>query len=165
MVARIGRITGVGVVWLACCGAALALPPFTSAPKTSASGGGQAEVFAVTAGCHATFDRVVVRTRFARAGYSVRSVAQVRAAGSGAVVPLPGSARLRIDVRDARGHTAGGVNLLPGVLNPGCSNLLRVRDAGDFEGIVTLGLGLRRAAAFRVFRLTGPRRVVVDVAH
>jgi hypothetical protein len=33
------------------------------------------------------------------------------------------------------------------------------------EGVVSFGLGLRRTTGFRVFRLTGPARIVVDVAH
>jgi hypothetical protein len=40
-----------------------------------------------------------------------------------------------------------------------------VKLAGDFEGVVTFGLGLKRRTGFRVFRLTGPARVVVDVRH
>jgi hypothetical protein len=68
-------------------------------------------------------------------------------------------------VREARGHTSGGTNLLPSTLTPLCSNLRQVKKAGDFEGVVTFGLGLRRKTGFRVFRLTGPTRIVVDVAH
>jgi hypothetical protein len=30
---------------------------------------------------------------------------------------------------------------------------------------VSFGLGLARKTGFRVFRLTGPTRIVVDVAH
>ena len=37
--------------------------------------------------------------------------------------------------------------------------------AGDFEGVVTFGLGVRHRTGFRVFRLTDPTRIAVDVAH
>jgi hypothetical protein len=40
-----------------------------------------------------------------------------------------------------------------------------VKIAGDFEGVVSFGLGLRRKTGFRVFRLTAPTRIVIDVAH
>ena len=150
---------------LALAAGALALPPFTTAPKTSGGSGGQAELFGAAAGCHSTFDRFVIRARSATPRYDVRYVRRIVADGSGNPVSLLGTKRLRVIIRDARGHTAGGANLLPHVITPGCSNLRQVKLAGDFEGVVTYGLGLRRRTGFRVFRLTGPTRVVIDVAH
>jgi hypothetical protein len=149
------------------CFAAVAfgLPPFTTAPKSSAGSGGQAEMFQVAAGCHPTFDRFVIRGRFASPGYDVRYVNRIVGDGSGRPVTLLGTKRIRVLIRDARGHTAGGSNLLPGVVTPLCPNLRQIKKAGDFEGVVSFGLGLRRKTGFRVFRLTGPRRIVIDVAH
>src|SRR3954468_1982420 len=144
---------------------ALALPPFTTSAKTSPASGGQAEVFRATAGCHSTYDRFVIRARAAAPGYDVRYVNRIFEDGSGDPVSLLGSKRIRVLVRDARGHTQGGKNLLPRVITPRCSNLLQIKDAGDFEGLVTVGLGLRRKTGFRVFRLIGPTRIVIDVAH
>ena len=144
---------------------ALGLPPFTTAPKSSAGSGGQAEVFGVATGCHATFDRVVVRARSATPSYAVRYVRRIIADGSGNPVALRGTKRIRIVIRDARGHTEGGTNLLPGTRTPLCPNLRQLKTAGDFEGVVSYGLGLRRKTGFRVFRLTAPTRIVVDVAH
>jgi hypothetical protein len=150
---------------LSLAAAALGLPPFTTAPKTSAGSGGQAELFAVAAACHPTFDRFVVRARFASAGYDVRYVSQVVADGSGKPVSLLGTKRIHVVLRHARGHTSGGANLLPSVRTPLCSNLRQVKKAGDFEGVVSFGLGLRRRTGFRVFRLSAPTRIVIDVAH
>jgi hypothetical protein len=144
---------------------AFGLPPFTTAPKSSGGSGGQAEVFGVATGCHATFDRFVIRARFATPGYAVRYVKRIVADGSGEPVPLRGTKRIRVIVRNARGHTQGGTNLLPAVRTPLCPNLRQVKTAGDFEGVVTFGLGLRRKTGFRVFRLTAPTRIVIDVAH
>ena len=144
---------------------ALALPPFTTAPKTAPGSGGQAELFALAVGCHSTYDRFVVRERFATPGYDVRYVAQIVADGSGNPVSLEGARRIRVVIRQARGHTQGGTSLLPAVRTPHCPNLRQVKTTGDFEGVVSFGLGLRRKTGFRVFRLTGPARIVVDVAH
>jgi hypothetical protein len=144
---------------------AFALPPFTTAPKSSPASGGQAELFAVSAGCHAAFDRVVIRARFATPGYDVRYVTRIVADPSGKPVSLLGTKRIRVIIRRARGHTSGGTNLLPSRVTPLCSNLRQIKRAGDFEGVVSLGLGLRRRTGFRMFRLTGPTRIVVDVAH
>jgi hypothetical protein len=144
---------------------AFGLPPFTTAPKTSPGSGGQAEVFGVAAACHPAFDRVVIRSRFGNPRYDVRYVKRIVADGSGRPVTLLGTKRIRIVLRNARGHTEGGTNLLPRVRTPLCPNLRQLKTAGDFEGIVSLGLGLRRKTGFRVFRLTGPARLVIDVAH
>jgi hypothetical protein len=145
--------------------AAFALPPFTTAPKSSPASGGQAELFSLSAGCHATFDRVVIRARLATPGYDVRYVTRIVADPSGKPVSLLGTKRIRVIVRRARGHTSGGTDLLPSRVTPLCSNLRQIKRAGDFEGVVSLGLGLRRKTGFRVFRLTGPTRIVIDVAH
>jgi hypothetical protein len=144
---------------------ALGLPPFTTGPKTATGSGGQAELFAAAAGCHATYDRFVVRGRLATPGYDVRYVSKIVADGSGKTIALLGTKRIRVVIRPARGHTSGGANLLPSTLTPKCSNLRQVKKAGDFEGVVSYGLGLRRRTGFRVFRLSAPTRVVIDVAH
>jgi hypothetical protein len=144
---------------------ALGLPPFTTAPKTASGSGGQAELFGAAVGCHSGYDRFVLRGRLATPGYDVRYVNKIVADGSGKTIVLLGTKRIRVIVRPARGHTNAGTNLLPSTLTPKCSNLRQVKKAGDFEGVVTYGLGLSRRTGFRVFRLTGPTRVVVDVAH
>ncbi len=145
---------------LAAVALAPALPPFTAGAKTSASSGAQVALSSVAAGCHSTYDRFVVRAGSGgTAGYDVRSVQHVIADPSGKVVPLLGVRRILVTIRNARGHT------LPTVITPLCPNLRQVKKAGDFEGVVSYGLGLSRRAGFRVFRLTGPPRIVVDVAH
>jgi hypothetical protein len=146
-------------------GVAFGLPPFTTAPKSATGSGGQVELFRVAVACHVGFDRFVVRARFGTPRYDVRYVRRIVADGSGATVRLRGTKRVRILIRDARGHTQSGAPLVPNVRTPLCSNLRQLKTAGDFEGIVTFGLGLRRKTGFRVFRLTGPTRLVVDVAH
>jgi hypothetical protein len=150
---------------LSCVGFAFALPPFTSAPKFSArSGTTQAEAFSLRVGCHAAFDRVVVRVRFATPAYDVRYASRI-VTPSGKPLSLPGTARLRVALRPARGHTAGGTALLPSAITAGCANLRTVKVAEDFEGVLVLGVGLNRQRAFRVFELTAPSRLVIDVAH
>jgi hypothetical protein len=151
--------------FLALAAAAFGLPPFTTAPKSAPGSGRQAELFGVATGCHPTFDRFVIRGRFATPRVDVRYVRRIVADGSGEPVRLLGARRIRVVVRDARGHTHGGSGLLPAVTTPLCPNLRQVKRAGDFEGIVSFGLGLRRRTGFRVFRLTRPTRIVVDVAH
>jgi hypothetical protein len=145
--------------------AALGLPPFTTAPKSSPATGVQAELTSIAVACHPGFDRFVIRGRLATPGYKVRYVKRIVADGSGAPVRLLGRKRIRVVLDRARAHTNSGAGTLPGAQTPLCPNLRQVKLAGDFEGVVTFGLGLRRRTGFRVFRLTAPTRVVVDVAH
>jgi hypothetical protein len=144
---------------------AFGLPPFTTAPKTAPGSGGQAELYRIDAACHASFDRFVIRARSGTPRYDVRYVSKIVADGSGDTVSLQGTKRLRVLVHNARAHTPSGGVLLPGAKTPLCSNVRQLKLAGDFEGVVTFGLGLRRRTGFRVFRLTGPTRLVIDVAH
>jgi hypothetical protein len=144
---------------------AFGLPPFTTAAKSAPGSGGQAELFGVATGCHPTFDRFVIRARFGTPRYDVRYVRRIVADGSGRPVALRGTKRIRVVIRNARGHTQGGTNLVPRVKTPLCPNLRQIKTAGDFEGVVSFGFGLRRKTGFRVFRLTGPTRIVIDIAH
>ena len=145
---------------------AAALPPFSTDPKSSSAGSGrQIEVSNLATGCHPGFDRFVVRTRLARPQYDVRYVKRIVQDGSGAPVRLEGKRRIRIVIRNGRAHTNAGAPLVPRVRTPHCPNLRQVKLAGDFEGVVTFGLGLRNRNGFRVFLLREPGRLVVDVAH
>jgi hypothetical protein len=153
---------------VACLGVvaeALGLAPFTTAPKSSPARGGQAELFGAATACHATFDRFVIRARLATPGYDVRYVKRIVADPSGRSVALSGARRIRVVIRRARGLTRGGTSVLPAVMTPLCSNVRQIKAVGDFEGVVSFGIGLRRMTGFRVFRLTAPTRIVVDVEH
>lgn len=154
------------VAFLAWVGVAIGFPRFTTASKVSPAGAGQAELFSIVARCHASLDRFVIRARFAIPGYNIRYLRRIPSGPSGVPVSLPGSARLHVRIQEARGHTdPGGAILLPEVLTPGCANLRQIKRVEDHEGVVRFGLGLRRRTGFRVFRLTHPTRIVVDVLH
>jgi hypothetical protein len=151
-------------IWFAVAMAA-ALPPFSMAPKTSPDTRDPALLHSAAVGCHASYDRFVVQADFNAPGYDVRYVSRIVADPSGRPVSLLGAKRIRVTFKLAGGHDNRGTNYLPSTLTPLCPNLLQVKRTGDFEGVVSFGLGLRRMTGFRVFRLQNPRRVVVDVAH
>jgi hypothetical protein len=163
--ARLAGLVVAAVALPAPAAAALGLPPFTTERKSAAAKGVQAELFGIAVGCHARFDRFVIRGRFGTPGYVVRYKRRIVEDGSGRPVRLRGNKRIHVVLRRARAHTEAGSPLLPRVLTPLCPNLRQVKDAGDFEGQVSFGLGLRRKSGFRVFRLTNPTRIVIDVAH
>jgi hypothetical protein len=143
----------------------------------SSSGSGalpQGDLTNVRTGRHACFDRLVldVDGKITN-GYSVRYVTQVRAEGSGFVVPLRGGARLAVIARVPAYDDLGNATYTPADTRElrnvaGYRTFRQVAWAGSFEGQTTLGLGVRARLPFRVFTLAGPgdgSRLVIDVAH
>jgi hypothetical protein len=103
-------------------------------------------------------------------GYDVSYVAEVIDDPSGNPVPLRGGAKLAVTVHapayDAAGNpTYTFANRAELVNVTGYQTFRQVAWAGSFEGITTVGLGVRATLPFRVFTLSNPNRVVVDVAH
>ncbi|HZV52445.1 MAG TPA: hypothetical protein VFD49_22120 [Candidatus Dormibacteraeota bacterium] len=84
---------------------------------------------------------------------------------SGLPVTLDGSAGLRVVVHNATNHDPQG-QPVETVLNstPEFPALRQLAQLGDFEGVLTWGLGIASASrCFRSFVLTSPSRLVVDV--
>jgi len=164
---RVALVFVVSVAALAGASSALGLPPFNRLPKTSPPlTVSQAQLSAIGLSCNLLYDRVVFHFRFGTPGYDVRYVAKVIKDPSGLPLSLLGNARLLVVLHDARAHTASGGSLpIRSVFTPGCTNVLQLKRAGDFEGVLSWGIGLRHTAGFRVFRLTNPTRVVIDVLH
>jgi len=117
---------------------------------------------AVSVGQHAAYDRVVFTFRAGIPGYTAGYVTNVLSDPKGDVVALPGQAFLRIVFHPSSGYQSYPG---PGTITPVFPTLLQVRAAGDFESYLSFGIGLSQRAGFRVFTLTQPDRVVVDVAH
>lgn len=117
---------------------------------------------AISVGRHPGYDRVVFTFRDGIPGYRVGYVPEVIFDPRGDAVPLAGRAYLRVLFRPASGYrTYSG----PGTISPVYPTLLQVRAAGDFESYLSFGIGLSQRTGFRVFTLTEPYRVVVDVAR
>ncbi len=147
-------------------GAAVALPPFTTAAKSTPDSVAQRELVAFRVATHPGFDRMVFQFRGGTPGFNVRYVARIIQDGSGATVPLRGSRFLAIRFAAALAHPLNGATSnVPRVRTPLFRSIRQVKVAGDFEGVVSYGAGIAGRRAFRVFRLTGPPRIVVDVRH
>lgn len=152
----------VGGLVLGTAGPAAAEPAFGTAPVVVEPSGGVGTITSVTVGRHDGFDRVVLTVSGPALGYQVRYVERVTEDASGKALPLAGSAALLVTVRqtDWTRHPSPSVNRSPAY--PG---LRQIRSAGEFEGVAGYGIGQATAAGFRVFRLTGPDRIVVDLRH
>ena len=141
-----------------------------SLPKTAASTGDTGVLTNVRTGQHDCYDRMVVDTTKAGAGYDVRYVPNVYADGSGQLITLTGGAKLQVVVHSPS-YNASGVPTyggqvnqpLPGVNLAGYQTFKSAKFAGSCEGQSTCGLGVRAQLPFRVLKLDN--RVVIDVAH
>ena len=125
-----------------------------------------ATLTAVRAGGHATFDRVVFEFAGPRPGRTVRYVSEVLHDASGEPVPLKGRAFLEVTLSPATAHDHAGhptAGPLPSVA--GLAALRQVADAGDFEAVLSFGIGLAARTPFSVRTFTAPTRIAIDVAH
>ena len=145
----------------------LGAPTDTSPKSVSRSPSPVPTLVDVTTGRHAAYDRVVLTLHGEAPGYRVRYVKTVRADGSGRVVHLRGHRNLLVRLTPADAHDNNGKATYGGPrhLSPGYPQLREVAFVGDFEATVSVALGLRHKAGFRVFTLQDPTRIVVDVAH
>ena len=142
--------------------------PTNTAPRTvERSPSPTPRLVDIRTGEHATYDRVVFELKRGAPGFDVRYVKTVRQDGSGNVLNLRGDANLMVRLTPADAHDRDGRPTYDGAqrILVDYPNLREVRFAGDFEAMVSIGLGLRHKAGFRVFTLNNPTRIVVDVAH
>jgi hypothetical protein len=134
---------------------------------TAAPAGAQSAptLVAVRAGRHAGFDRVVFEFRGpVPATRRVRYVDQLVQDGSGKPVSLAGGADLEVVFQGANAHDDRGMpTVSPRRFSPGFTALKEVAQVGDFEAVVSYGLGVDRRRPFKVSTLSGPSRLVIDV--
>jgi len=77
---------------------------------------------------------------------------------------IAGNATLQLSMSDANAHHPDtGTPTAPSRLVVGLPNVIELVQSEDFEAHVTYGVGLAKRQAFKVFTLTKPSRVVLDV--
>ena len=108
------------------------------------------------------FDRFVIELRGPLQQFDVRPQASSTFVldPSGLPVTLQGTAGLLLVLRGAQAHDGFRG---PTDLTPGFPVLREARQLGDFEGVVSWGLGLSHTACFRV--RAQHRALVVDIQH
>ena len=119
----------------------------------------------VRAGRHPGFDRVVFEFRGAVPEHQVRYVDQLVEDGSGNPVSVAGNADLEVVFQGANAHKADGTpSVGPRRFSPGLTAVKEVAQTGDFEAVVSYGIGLDRRRPLTVSTLSGPSRLVIDVS-
>ncbi|MEE6272970.1 hypothetical protein V2J56_06370 [Georgenia sp. MJ206] len=146
------------------------LPAPASEPQQSADfpgGGGDLLPTVVRIGRHDGFDRVVFDLEGSGTpGYRVEYVEEAIQDGSGNVVEVDGDAILAVVITGTRYPDEGEDFVAPATYEAdGAENIEEVRLDGTFEGMTQGFIGLDSQVPFRVFTLSDPVRLVVDVAH
>lgn len=148
--------------------------PLTSTATPAPSGVLQAAVVKdIRVGAHAGFDRVVVEFAGTFGRWQVRYADAITEDPTGEPVPLQGKAFLSVVIDNATFdnivQAEGGVPhvVYDGArrITPELTSVREVADAGDFEAVLSLGIGVSAETGIRAYRLADPSRLVIDVAH
>lgn len=122
----------------------------------------------IRTGTHPTFDRIVLEFAGPRPQVSSRFVDELIRDGSGNVERLPGAVFAEIRVSPAQAHNGAGQPSYGGprrLFTGALRNVTAFAITGDFEGVLSLGVGMRRKTWVHTSTLSGPTRVVVDVGR
>jgi peptidoglycan hydrolase-like protein with peptidoglycan-binding domain len=121
----------------------------------------------VRAGRNKDFDRVVLDFEGPVPGMRAQYVDELIEDGSGNPIPLRGRAVVEIVLRPAAAHREDGTPTFSGPPPDltGFATFRQLAAAGDFEAVLTWGIGVAATTGLRGITLTGPSRVAVDVMH
>jgi hypothetical protein len=119
---------------------------------------------AVRAARHPGFDRVVFEFRGAVPSHRIRYVDRLVQDGSGNPVSVAGAADLEVVFEGANAHDERGTpTVSPRRFSPNLPAVKEIAQVGDFEAVVSYGIGLDRRRPVEVSTLSGPSRLVIDV--
>jgi hypothetical protein len=118
----------------------------------------------VRAGGHTGYDRVVFEFRGPVPEHRIGYVDQLVQDGSGNPVSVAGAADLEVVFEGANAHNEdGSPTISPRRFSPGLTAVKEVAQIGDFEAVVTYGIGVDRRRPIEVSTLSSPSRLVIDV--
>jgi hypothetical protein len=119
----------------------------------------------VSATHHYGYDQLVFQFRGGvPAKFSARYVSQVIQDASGLPMNVVGSALLQVRFTPAAGHNEKGIVTYGAAQRTyALPELIQVVNAGDFESVLSFGVGLARNAPFRMYAQPRLGRVVLDV--
>lgn len=123
----------------------------------------------IRTGLNAGFDRIVLdMSDGERPGVSYTLTDELISDGSGEIFWLTGEHFVAVTVNPAHAHDASGNPTYTGpqkFRTRNLRNVMAVGLTGDFEAYLSVGLGIRYQSWVRVFTLTAPNRVIIDVGH
>jgi hypothetical protein len=138
------------------------LPAFTCTDKSGGNGSAAGTVYDVRVAHHNGYDRMVIGfpTVNTMPQYQLnrQTTAHFVRDASGQPVTLQGSAGIHLVLRNT-----DIVSGAPSDLKPNLPEIREVAQIGNFERVVSYGVGLATPACVRVLELSGPTRLVIDV--
>lgn len=141
---------------------------FTTAAKSAAdpSTSRVTQLWQIRVANDGTFDRIVFDLRVSAPGYRVRYVTRVVSDPKGSVVPMKGKYYLQIAFPGTTtAAMSGRPSRVVSLMTPNLPEIAQIRKVGEFEQVVSFGIGLNRYRGFRIMRLSNPMRLVLDVHH
>lgn len=109
------------------------------------------------------YDRIVFDIPGAPPGYTAKYVTEVIQDGSGKPLQVPGAEHLTIVLTPAQAHRDDGTVTVSGIHTTNLPTLESYAIAGDYEGYVTIALGLNTKHGYHIAELSN--RIYVDVAN
>jgi hypothetical protein len=156
---------------------ATASPAVCAAP-TGGGEGTDVKLVAVRVGSHAGYDRITFEFAPPKAPspantlpkYSVTKVDQVTQDGSGNPVQIGGAALYSLVMQGASGVDLSGPEPVvtyngPKEFKPNFPVLAELEHAGDFENVLSWGIGLKAPRCVKASQLNSPLRLVLDLPH
>ena len=124
----------------------------------------------IRTGLNPGFDRIVLDLSAGAVpdNLSYQLVDELTADPSGEIVWLTGEYFINVSAFPLVAHDANGNPTYTGppkFRTRNLANVMAIALTGDFEAQTSIGIGVRTRTAVNVFTLTGPNRVVIDVAH
>jgi len=135
--------------------------PFTCIDRTGGTTGASSQLKTVRTAPHPGYDRIVFEFTGQIPSYDLSrqdSATFVRDA-SGQPVTLDGSVGIKLVFRNT--DATSGV---PADARPALTSVKEIAQIGNFERVLSYGIGLASSQCVRVLELSGPARLVVDVA-
>jgi Protein of unknown function (DUF4232) len=129
---------------------------------------GTAVLREIRTGQHGSFERLVLEFTAPYGAVKVGYVPVVRQDPSNRIVPLQGRSFLQIVIHaGVARYAATPITPYqgPSTVTPRYPTLRQVSISGDFEAVLSVGVGLSRTAGYQVQRLSTPDRLVLDIAE
>ncbi|WP_018681991.1 AMIN-like domain-containing (lipo)protein [Actinokineospora enzanensis] len=123
---------------------------------------------AIRVGRHDTYDRIVLDFAGKVPQVAHEFTDELISDPSGDVEWLTGAEFVQLTLQPATAHDNAGNQTYPGPRKFRTRELANVQAVvvdGDFEGVLSVGIGMRVKTSVAVFDLSAPSRLVVDVAH
>jgi hypothetical protein len=145
------------------------LAPFACAlPIRGAATAARAQITDLRMGAHESYDRIVVEFAAGTPEYTIeKAVPPLLQDPSGLAMQVQGSSFLRIVLHGGTVQLPNGGTSYGGATSftPHFVKLIDLQSAGDFEAVSTWYVGMSGDACVRVFTLTAPSRLVIDLQH